>query len=82
MAALSHTITLRFDGGSVASLLAQLAKAPPETRDAFFSALDAGENLFVLNCDDRLTRRTGEMIVRLELSDCLVGLLFATGASD
>lgn len=82
MAALSHTITLRFDGSAATRLLAELGDAPLEVREAFLSAFESGEQLFLLKCDDLLTRRTGEMVVRLEPTNCLLSLFPATGAGD
>lgn len=76
------TFTMRFDGAAATALLAELAKASPEARNAFFSALDAGEHLFLLESDNSLTRRTGEMVVRLKPTDRLLGLLPTTGAGN
>lgn len=82
MAALSHTITLRFDCSAATRLLAELRDAPLEVREAFLSAFESGEQLFLLKSDDLLTGGTAEMVVRLEPADCLLRLLPATGAGD
>lgn len=76
------SIRINFDGSAVARLLAQLDDAPLEVRDAFLGALEAGEQLFLLKGDDLLTRRTGEMVVRLEPTDRLLGLFPAIRAGN
>lgn len=82
MAAVSQTITFRFDCPAVGRLLAELTEPSPEIRDALLRAFEAGEQLFILETDDLLTRRTGEMLVLLKPADRLLGLLAATGAED
>lgn len=76
------SIRLRFDASQATRLLAELGDAPSEIRDAFLGALEAGEQLFLLECDDRLACRTGEMIVRLQPTDRLIRLFAALGAGD
>lgn len=82
MATISETIAFRCDCTAVARLLAELAEPPSEIRDALLRAFEAGEELFLLETDDLLTRRTGEMLVRLKPTDRLLGLLAAAGAGN
>lgn len=77
-------VTIRADAGPLVaalSALAELADRLPEVRDGLLGPADFAKELVTLK-PDALSAGAGEIVVRLEPSDRLLGLLSAGGAGN
>lgn len=59
------------------SALAELAERFPETRERLVDALESGTELFRIDRDSGAAARAGELVMRLEPSNFLRGLMAA-----
>lgn len=73
-------LAMRLDAGRAHELLSALSDAAerfPELRDGVVDLLETGEQLFLLHTDGASAATTGEIVVRLDPSDSLLGLVSA-----
>lgn len=78
-----NTLTLSLDtSASEASLvsLSELAERFPEFRDGILRLLEAGEQIFLVDADNRSAMTAGKFVMRLYPSDGLLSLLAALRA--
>lgn len=71
-------LAMRVDVGSTPELLSALSDAAErfsQFRDGVIDLLEAGEQLFLLHADGAAATTTGEIVVRLDPSDGLLGLV-------
>jgi len=61
---------------------AALAKMPPEVRNELVRFAELPKDFITINSDVPCAASTGELIVRLEPNDRLLGLVTALGARD
>lgn len=73
-------IAMCLDAGYTHELLSALSDAAErftELRDGVVDLLETGEQLFLLHADGASAATTGEIVVRLDPSDSLLGLVSA-----
>jgi hypothetical protein len=66
------------------ALLTKLAEAPLEIRHRFIDLVESGEQVFTIKTDDLAASSASELVVRLDPTNCLGGLVaaFGTGNGD
>ncbi len=85
MAQMLTTLTLHVDTSAAQAAMARLAalaEGRPQVGERFLGLLDAGEELFALQEDHGGAAGAGQLFMRLEPSDGLLGRLGAEGAGD